>query len=351
MFNINFHHLSVISSDFTMNTSVAISIEDQLFIDNLQLLKKKLTYTVLISIFIIGNVGCVLNTIIFHRPRLNKSSSSRYFLASAFANAFLLNIGLFSHILDVGFSVKMYHSIRILCKLRNYSINNFGFLSQSYLLLACMDRYLISTNTSSHRRLNTVPMANGIVLFTLCFWSIFLSHMIVYSDIVSNHQFCFYSSVRYTLFISLHNLILSGFILPLLMVIFGILTLKNIRRIRRQARSCSRRRHRCHYLSLMLISNVFVSVIFTIIYTSALIYSSFFYLTTAHVLSNRQKVQNKFITYIAIIFYYAPYCISFYVNILTSERFRGELMKVLSLRKDRWLFFVVMCNVELLTSK
>ncbi|CAF5214058.1 unnamed protein product [Rotaria magnacalcarata] len=85
------------------------------------------------------------------------------------------------------------------------------------------------------------------------------------------------------------------------MVIFSILTLKNIRQIRRQTRSCGRHRH-C--LSFMLISGF--------------IYVSFFLLTKAQMLSTRQKVQNKFISFIAIMFYYTPYAISCYVNALTS---------------------------------
>ncbi|CAF3416264.1 unnamed protein product [Rotaria sp. Silwood1] len=318
-----------------MNTSISIDLSDQLIIDTLKSLQKQLTYTILIFLFIIGNIGCILNTIIFLRPCLNSSSSSRYFLASSFANGLLLHIGLATHILDVGFSIHPYHNISILCKLRNYLINMGGFLSQTYLLLACIDRYLISLNKSRYRSINTIPMANRIILFSACFWLTILSHMLIFSSISPRHHFCFFSSLSYSFFISLHNLILSGFILPILMVFFGLLTLKNIQRIRRQARSCRRRQRRYHYLSLMLISNVFVSVIFTLVYTSGLIYVSFFILTQENITSSRQKVQHRFISFIAIIFYYVPYSISFYVNILTSQHFRRELQKVLRLKRER----------------
>ncbi|CAF3810413.1 unnamed protein product [Rotaria sordida] len=298
------------------------------------MLQKQLTYTVLILLFIIGNIGCILNTIIFLRPCLNSSSSSRYFLASSFANGFILNVGLATHILDVGFSIHSHHSLTIICKLRNYLINISGFLSQTYLLLACIDRYLISLNKSRYRSINTKLMANRIISFTACFWFIILSHMLIYSSISLRLHICFFSSLSYTFFISLHNLILSGFILPTLMVLFGLLTLKNIQQIRRQARSCRRRQRRYHYLSLMLISNVFVSVIFTLIYTSGLSYISFFMLIRENVPSVKQKTQHRFISFIAIIFYYVPYSISFYVNILTSQRFRRELQKILHLKRE-----------------
>lgn len=316
-----------------MNTSIIISDKDQLIIDTLKSLQKQLTYTVLILLFFTGNIGCILNTIIFFRPYLKISSSSRYFLASSFANVFQLNIGLGTHILDSGFSIHPYHRSSVLCKCRNYFINIGGFLSQTYLLLACVDRYLISLNKSRYRQINTIPMADRIIRFTVCFWFSILSHMLIYSDVSSNHHFCFYSNLSYIFFISLHNLILSGFILPILMVIFGLLTLKNIRRIRKQARSCYRRQRRHHYLSLMLISNVFVSVIFTFVYTSLLIYASFFMLTQETMSSPRPKTQQRFLLFIAVIFYYVPYSISFYVNVLTSERFRRELTKIF-LRRD-----------------
>jgi hypothetical protein len=296
-----------------------ISIEDQLIIDNLKSLQKQLTYTILISLLIIGIIGCIFNTIIFLRPYFKLSSCSRYFLASSLANAFQLIIGLTSSILDFGFSFHPHHHSLILCKFRNYSINIAGFLSQTYLLFACIDRYLITTRYS---RMSRLFVANRIIIFIACFWFINLSHMLIYSEISPPEYFCFYSSSSYILFISLHNLILSGLILPILMIIFGLLTLKNIQQIRRQV--CARKR-RNHYLSLMLLTNVGVSVIFTFIYTSGLIYLSFF-------MSNQgefSSLKRRFISFVAIIFYYIPYAISFYVNILTSQRFRCEFKKCL----------------------
>jgi hypothetical protein len=317
-----------------MNTNV--SIKDQLMIDTLKSLQQQLTYTVLISLLVIGNIGCIFNTIIFLRPYLISSSCSRYFLATSFANLFQLNIGLISNILDNGFAIHPYHYLSILCKLRNYFINVGGFLSQTYLLLACIDRYLIIVNKSRYRRINTISIANRIIIFGALFWFIILSHMPVYSNISLGNQFCFYSSSSYVFFISLHNLIISGCILPSLMVIFGLLTLKNIKKIRRHVR-IHRRRRRHHYSSLMLISNVFVSVIFTFIYTGALIYISFFMLTKGDVSPLRQQIEQRFISFIAIIFYYVPFAISFYVNILTSQRFRSELKKILFLKKNKSL--------------
>lgn len=298
-----------------------ISIEDQLFIETLTKLQKYLTYTVLVSLFIIGNIGCIFNTIIFLCPYLRRSSCSRYFLASSFANAFQLNIGLASHILDSAFSIHPYHYSSILCKCRNYLINTAGFLSQTYLLFACIDRYFITTR---FRPMSRIPIANRIILCTTCFWLLDLSHMLIYSDITVDNQFCFFSSATYVLFISIHNFILSGFLLPILMTIFGLLTLKNIQNIRRQVHS---RRHRNHYLSLMLVSNIFISVVFTLLYTSGLMYLAFFVKNRTVDLSMKEKFYRRFISFIAIIFYYVPYAISFYVNILTSQRFRSEFQK------------------------
>jgi hypothetical protein len=313
-----------------MNTSV----EDQLIIDTLKRLQKSLTYTILIPLFIIGNIGCIFNTIIFLNSYLKLSSSSRYFLASSFANVFQLNIGLAGNILDFGFSIHPYHNSLILCKFRNYLINIAGFLSQTYLLFACIDRYLITINKPRYRLINTIFIANRIIFFIACFWFINLSHIFIYSNISSYNHFCFYSSSSYIFFISLHNLILSGFILPILMISFGLLTLKNIQKIRRLVRSSSKRRN--HYLSLMLISNVFISVIFTSIYTSGLIYIRFFMLNKENLSLLRKKSQRRFILFIAVCFYYVPYAISFYVNILTSQRFRCELKKSLHLNKRKF---------------
>ena len=306
-----------------------ISLEDQLLVETWMTVQKYLTYTVLIGLFTIGNIGCIFNVIIFRCPYLKTSSCSRYFLASSFANAFQLNIGLASHILDLTFAIHPYHYSSILCKLRNYLINTAGFLSQTYLLLACIDRYLITTR---FRQISRLPIANRIILCTACFWLVDLSHMLVYSNVIANHHFCFFSSASYVFFISLHNFILSGLVLPILMTIFGILTLNNVRRIRRQVRS---RRHRDHYLSLMLLTNIFISVLFTFMYTSGLLYMSVFASNRANNLSVKEQFQRRFISFIAIIFYYIPYAVSFYVNILTSQRFRREFRKSVYLKRRK----------------
>lgn len=303
-----------------------ISIEDQIIIDTLKNLQKYLTCTFLILLFIIGNIGCIFNTIIFLRSYLKSSSTSRYFLASSFANLFQLNIGLASVILDYGFSIHPYHHSSILCKLRNYLINIAGFLSQTYLLFACIDRYLKTLNKARYHCINKISTANHIIFFIACFWSITLVHMLIYSKISLTNHFCFYSTSIYIIFISLHNLILSGFILPLLMIIFSLLTLKNLRSIRRRIRSNGRRR-RNHYLSLMLISNVFSNVLFTLIYTSGLVYVSYFMSIKENKSILRHNVQRRFILFLSICFYYIPYAFSFYINILTSQRFRYELKK------------------------
>ncbi|CAF1219370.1 unnamed protein product [Adineta steineri] len=316
-----------------MNITNNINSNDQLFIDTLKLLQKQLTYTVLVSLFIIGNIGCILNTMIFRCSNLILSSCSHYFLASSLANVFQLNIGLASTILDFGFNIHPFHTSSILCKFRNYSINIGGFLSQTYILLACIDRYLVSVNKTRYRQILTITMAHKIIYFIVCFWSISLSHMIIYSNISLQNQFCYYSNSIYVIFISLHNLILSGFILPILMVIFGLLTLRNIRIIRQRAHARRNHKQRNHYLSLMLITNVFVSVIFTLLYTSGLIYISYFIPSKEN--SYRQKMQIRFISFIAIIFYYTQYSLSFYVNILTSQRFRCELKKFLHSKRKQ----------------
>ena len=308
--------------------NTTLSMDDGQVIEKLETLKRQITYSLLIFFLLIGNIGCVFNTIIFLRPCLITSSCSRYFLAASFANLFQLDIGLVSHILDSGFDIHPHHSSTIICKLRNYLINTGGFLSQNYLLLACIDRYLISRKSSLSIKINRISLANRVILFSTCFWLIFLSHMLVYSEILIEKQFCFFSNSFYVIFISSHNLILSGFLLPFLMVIFGLLTWKNIRRIRQQTRQNRRRTRRNHYLSLMLISNVLVNVFFTLMYTAGLASLSVFFNNNSQTFSHRNKVEQTFVSFIAIIFYYAPFTIFFYINVLTSQRFRLELKNI-----------------------
>ena len=309
-----------------MTTLANITSNDQFIINTLTSIQKQLTYTLLVSLVLVGNIGCILNTMIFSRPYLNSTSCSRYFLGSSFANAFQLNIGLVCIILDYGFGIHPYHHSSVLCKLRNYFINMGGFLSQTYILLACIDRYLVSINKPRYYRLLTKSMANHITYLSVVFWSVSLFHMIIYSDISVTNQFCYYLNSSYVIFISLHNLVLSGCVFPCLMAVFGLLTVRKIRSIQQRTHTYRRTKRRNHYLSLMLISNMLVSVIFTLLYTSGLIYLLCFMSKDN---SLKHKVQRGFIRLTATTVYYAQFSVSFYVNILTSERFRCELKQIL----------------------
>ncbi|CAF1079713.1 unnamed protein product [Didymodactylos carnosus] len=282
-------------------------------ISTLNELQVNLTYYVLQVFYVLGNVGCLLNGITFLQPLLRTSPCSMYFLASSCVNIFELNFGLLINILTYGYQLNPSNQSVLFCKLRNYLVNNFAFISQSYIVLACIDRYASSCDAVRIRQLSSIRIFKYLTLFIGIFWFIVNLHLIIFGDIVQGR--------------------VSGLVMPFLMILFGLLTLKNVHRIRRQIQQSSvspnirRLKQRDMNLVRMLLTQVVFNVLFTLLYTMGLMYLSITTYVRSTPLTPLDISIQSFVSYLAIVFFFVPYCFAFYIYTLTAKTFRNELMK------------------------
>lgn len=121
----------------------------------------------------------------------------------------------------------------------------------------------------NHRLWSTPRFAYRFISLVSIFWIVFSIHALFGSKIFStgNSSFCSIEEGTYSLFVVLYSIIINYLLSPILMIIFGLLTIINVRQTQQRVRGRvlnGALQRKDHYLLHMLLFQVLTSVIFTI---------------------------------------------------------------------------------------
>ena len=103
----------------------------------------------------IGTMGCIINLLVFMQKNLRKNPCSIYFIAYNIANLIYIHSSLLALTLSIGFKIDASVYNLVLCRLRLYTVALFNLLSSFYLILASIDRILITSRNAITRRRST----------------------------------------------------------------------------------------------------------------------------------------------------------------------------------------------------
>ncbi|CAF4161612.1 unnamed protein product [Adineta steineri] len=292
---------------------------------------QKNIFSILMPIIIVaGTLGSILNIIVFSiSKKLRSSPCSLYFIFASIGYIIYLNIVALLRYVQISFNIDPSVQWSWFCKLRYYAIGFLLMLPRSYMLLAAIDRYLMSK--SGQHRFSSYRIALKMILLTFFFWMIMCVHLIIYFDIQissngTNH-ICMNSPGSYSTFLSFYSLLINGLSMPLLMTIFGLLTLRNTQQHRNQIHNTMtlilRRRKKQEWLILrMLLIQIIVNVILALPVTIYLFYAG---LTQYYKKSMFRIFMENYVYNMFTLLQYINAAASFYVYSLTSRTFRKEL--------------------------
>ncbi|CAF3553658.1 unnamed protein product [Rotaria sp. Silwood1] len=266
---------------------------------------QKELFRILIPIIIlVGNIGSILNVIVFSVITLLR-------------------------LLQIGFNIDSSSTWSWICKLRFFAVGFLLMLPRSYMLLAAIDRYVMSIS-NQHRFLSR-RVALKMILLTCLFWMIICIHNIINYDIQissnGTNRICTNPSGTYSIFLSFYSILINGLSMPLLMTIFGLLTVRNLKRYYNQIHNSItiilERRKKQEWLILrMILIQLIVNVILSLPITIYLCYSG---LTQYIIKSSFRIFMENYIYNMLTILQYINAAASFYVYSLTSRIFRKEL--------------------------
>jgi len=274
-------------------------------------------------ILLFGNIGCLFNLITFGSKELRINSCGWYFLMSSITDLFYINFGLITKLFSDHLGSNLYNTSHIYCKFRIFLTWTLPCISTSYLVFSAFDRCLSTSENTRFRSFSNIRVARRITLIPIIVYSLTSCHQFIYYDLRPK---CVAEAGVYSIFISVYSIVWTSLIPQSLLLIFGLITYKNIRSSRKRlTRLNEQQRSRT---GIHLIKMTFVQVISSsILLNIRTIYFSYNVLSTDIPKSEKQISIESLLLQISSFIFYINFCISFYLNTLTSKLFRQVLIK------------------------
>lgn len=308
----------------------------------LSVVQKKLYQIVGPILIVSGTISCVLSLLVFTKKNLRKNPCSIYLVAFNISSLALIFTSILSSTLATGYDIDPSSYDLVLCRFRFYMMFLFDILGPSYLILASIDRVLLTSPNALTRQRSTRRSAFISIIFVTIFWTLFHIHALMFSSpllIAPKLSTCYFLPGVHTTLMGYYSLVIKGILIPLLMLIFGLWAVKNVRTVAHvtpvsilptTATATNRKTHTDHskdrQMLRILLLDIFIYVIFNIMIAIVLIYQQ----VNNHSTKDPIQVQIERILIIFGVFStYIPFCIGFYTKFFVSKTFRSEIKKLL----------------------
>jgi hypothetical protein len=132
-------------------------------------------------IFILGNIGSLLNILVLNRRNYRRNSCSSYILASAIPDLLIINVVILTRILSAfGFDPTI--TSTLFCKLQWYILHAMTLLSRTYILLACIDRWTMTSTIIHRRAFAKIKVSMFVIPLAGILWCIASIHVLLYQN-------------------------------------------------------------------------------------------------------------------------------------------------------------------------
>ncbi|CAF3722199.1 unnamed protein product [Rotaria sp. Silwood1] len=279
-------------------------------------------------LIIFGLIGHILDIIIFTRPKLISNSCCNYCLASSCVSIIQIVLGQLVRMLKGGYHIPI--PVLWWCRIRIFFLYSAYLTSTTFITLASADRYVSSCSQVKYRRWANVKVARRLIPIVLIISCLCQSHIlalfVVHED---GEKECWaprYSDYR--LGYDIAFLIAHGVIFPILLGVFGFLTLYNIRRRRsdQQKGVTNLRLHRIRDFQRMTLVQTACTIIFTLPYAIHKLHRT---ITHSPWKTPERSAWERLIMSIVRLLWFFQDSGGFYIYSLSSVKFRHELLKCL----------------------
>ena len=293
-------------------------------------------------LMVLGTVGSVFKLLVFGQKNARKEPCAIYFIAASMVNL-LYTYGVIAlTTLTVGFRLQFSSRPELHCRLALYLAFLFDGLISFYLILASIDRTLVTSLSALTRRRSTARLAYISIASGTLLGMLFQSHILIWAIHMPtgpNTYTCYFSPGIYLTFVIYYNIVARGILVPLFMTIFAFWTVKNIR-LRRQVQVAPSLgtnqtrvapkpavfRARDRQFILLLSVDIFVYIFFNLMLTAVTMQEQ---LTQYQQKSMEQGAIQILVRQIGQFCTQVPFCISCYTNMLVSKNFRQEVKKII----------------------
>jgi hypothetical protein len=284
-------------------------------------------------IYVIATIGNLLSVIIFATKSWRKNVCVLYFVVCLFFNTCYINSTMLGSMFIFGYNINLLNSSVILCKLYSYLSFLFSTIYPTILILASIDRLLISSKDVDTRLYSSKRLAYfSIGISTFC-WTVYFFHLLIMINIQQlfpSYFVCFYDpSGSYRAFVSYSSLIINSSFF-IIMIILSIFAFKNVRQIlsiprnrRQQIRSMTKK-------DVQLLRCLFVHDIFYIVFSVFIsVYMVYAVVTADRRRTLLEQAIVNLISNLSTFLHHIPFCASSFIFYGMSKAFRRELKRII----------------------
>jgi len=172
---------------------------------------------------VLGNVGNLLALFIFSIKAHRRNPCSLYLGIRSLFHIFGINSGIIPLVYALDYPDPLLLLSLDLWKWRQYTLSAILMIDWTLIVLACIDRFAVSNTRLSICTWSNIKHGRYFTIEVILFWFILSIDIIIYEDIQNG---------TYGMFDVYSLLFVIGLVPPLLMIIFGILTIRNLKQVR-----------------------------------------------------------------------------------------------------------------------
>jgi hypothetical protein len=267
-----------------------------------------------VGLILFGCIGNTLNCVVFLQRPLRTNPCAVYFLVASLSSIIAVVSGLLPRMLS-GWNIiaDLTETDPILCKLRLTVLFITRCIPPWLIVLATIDRYLISSSDVNVRNMSNLKQAYRWIIIT-CITSILLWAEAVYcydANLIGTPLKCYAKSDVCREYNDLSQSLIIIIIPSIIMFIFGLRTIKNLRQLRRlmpsNTNTSSKR------IENSLTKMLFIQIILLTACNMPQAVQKFYATQTFYQPKSLFQITvENFIFGIFLILSFVPYCVSFY---------------------------------------
>ena len=284
-------------------------------------------------IYVLAMIGNLLSAIIFAKKSWRKNVCVLYFNVCLVFNTCYINSTMVGSIFVFGFNINVLTYSVTLCKLYSYASFLFSTLFPTILILASIDRLLISSQNVDTRLYSSKRLAYLLISVSTFSWSVYFFHLLIMmnvQEIFPSFFACYYDrSQAYRDFVSYSSLIINSSFF-IVMMILSKFAFKNVRRIRAIPRQKRQQLRSMTKKDFQLLRCLFVQDIVYIIFNIPI--SVYMFYAAANTGLRRTRLEQALLdlfSALSIFLHHVPFCASVVIFLSTSRAFRTELQRMI----------------------
>ncbi|CAF1480899.1 unnamed protein product [Adineta steineri] len=214
------------------------------------------------ALIIFGNIGNFLIILLFYRRR--KNSCALYLLCAVIVHSATVTFNGVVNVYALDYGDPTARSL-FFCKFRLYVTHIWNQSGRYFTVLACIDRYMWTTNNAYGRFMNRSSTSRYLAVMVFILWHIIPIHMAVFMTVSGGR--CGAFGLYYVIY-QVYNSTVLGLIPPISMSVFGLLAYRNMKRLHLRIRPTGHngddstgRHRRDRDLLLMVLTEVVVYVL------------------------------------------------------------------------------------------